>query len=57
MTSCNYKSFLRAELQRLENKLQKETDQLKKHWIMSEIARVKHRIGKDVKMSAYGVDC
>jgi hypothetical protein len=57
MTSCNYKDFLRAELKRLEDKLQRETDCLRKHWLQSEIARIKHRIGKPVKMSAYGVDC
>ena len=52
--SRDYKSFLKKDLERRERELLTETDNLKRLRMMSEITRLRIRIGQNVNMRKAG---
>jgi len=56
MAGCNYKGFLKKEIERLEIKLQTETDKGRIYNIKREIDLLRRRVQKDVRMGCFGSD-
>ena len=56
MGNTRYKDFLREEVKRLEQKLERIDNLTERHNTRKQIEILKNRINKDVRMGEFGVE-